>query len=601
MSFKAPKTTVSGIALTGAAVATPARLAGDALGKAGSRDTLAQLSSAMNELKALAIQPMLQRAVDAINAEDFTTAETWIQQALERDERSGFGWYLLAITRERASDFASSVKAYEAALALIPEHAEVANDLGRLAFRMGMKVQAEKLFRHFLARHPGHPEAINNLGCALRDQRRFDDAIALLKPALGERPRNVQLWNTLGTVVAEQGDYPNAEIFFQESLRLDPDFYKSRYNLGNARLALGDSEGALEACEAALTRVPPGHERQMMRLARSTILIALGRIGEGWDEYESRLDPQFAETTHFLFERPRWEPGADLAGKSLLVCAEQGLGDEILFANVLPDVIERLGPEGRLTLAVEPRLVTLFQRSFPQVRVCAHATHDVGGHTLRHAPAIQEELETFDLWTPIASLLREFRRSVEDFPAQVGYITPDPDRVAYWKQVLDEQAPAGPKVGLLWKSAVDKDARHRFFSPFEGWKPVLSVEGACFVNLQYGDCAAELAQAERDLGVRIWTPPGIDLKQDLDDIAALCAAMDLVVGFSNATLNIAAAAGTPTWLISVPGAWPRLGTDRYPWYPQVRTFTLAMFGQWDPIMAAVGEALAGYVRARARA
>jgi hypothetical protein len=127
---------------------------------------------------------------------------------------------------------------------------------------------------------------------------------------------------------------------------------------------------------------------------------------------------------------------------------------------------------------------------------------------------------------------------------------------------------------------------------------VLRAKGACFVNLQYGDCAEEIAQAERELGVRIWTPPGIDLKQDLDDVAALCCALDLVIGFSNATLNIAAACGAPAWLISLPWAWTLLGTARYPWYPQVRTFTTMALGNWGPVMETVGEAVEAFIAER---
>src|SRR4051794_36555854 len=177
MPAQAPQSAASALALETAARPSPARLSAGGVGEAGSPQALAQLATAIAELKAIAVQPMLQRAVDCIRAEDFATAETWVQKALEKDERNGFGWYLLAITRERAGDFAFSVTCYEAALRLIPEHREVANDLGRLAFRMDMKVQAEKLFRHFLAAYPDHPEAVNNLGCALRDQRRFDEAI----------------------------------------------------------------------------------------------------------------------------------------------------------------------------------------------------------------------------------------------------------------------------------------------------------------------------------------------------------------------------------------------------------------------------------------
>jgi Tfp pilus assembly protein PilF len=595
MSRQALPSATSAHALQTAAP-TPAKLTADSLGRSGSSDALTKLNGAISELKALSAAPMLQRAVEAIRAEDAKTACDWALKALEQDEHSGFGWYLLAIALERAGDFASSIQAYESALKLLPDHAEISNDLGRLAFRLGMTPQAESLFRHFLARYPEHPEGSNNLACAVRDQDRHSEAVDILRPAIVKSPEIAMLWNTMGTVVASQGDFNNALVFFKEALRLDPHFPKARYNLGNAKLLLGDAEGAIVDCEAAMTGVLAEDERQMMRLARSTILMALGRIGEGWDEYEARLHPQFNERTQFAFDGPRWEPGCDIEGKTLLVVGEQGLGDEVLFANLLSDVIDRLGPAGRLILAVETRLVPLFQRAFPMAEVGAHATYVVGGRLTRVIP-FAEDIPQIDLWTPLGSLLREFRRSLEAFPARDAYLIPDPARVAHWREVL-QGAPAGPKVGLLWKSAVSKDSRHRYFSPFETWAPVLAQKGVTFVNLQYGDCAEELATAKRDFGVEIWSPPGIDLKQDLDDVAALSCAMDLIVGFSNATLNIAAACGVPNFLISTPGAWPRLGTVTYPWYPKTRVFLPPAFGEWDPVLAEVAEALGAFVAER---
>jgi Tfp pilus assembly protein PilF len=575
-------------ALAAAEPPAPARRIADELGQAGSKDALERLTAAMEEIRALAVAPMIQRAVDAIHAEDAAGATEWALKALERDERNGFGWYVLAIARERAGDFATSVTAYETALRLIPDHAEVANDLGRLAFRMGMREQAEKLFRHFLARYPDHPEGANNLACAIRDQMRFDEAIAILKPAILKTPTHAMLWNTMGTVVAEQGDFATAKIFFEEALRLKPDFPKARYNLGNCLLMLNEPAAALECCDAAIAEVKAEDERQMMRLSRSTILLCQGRLGEGWDEYEARSHPQFADITHFLVDRPRWTPGSEIAGKTLLVVGEQGLGDEILFANMLPDVIEALGPDGRLIVAVERRLVNMFRRGFPGVEVLPHATGALGHRPARHVPAL--DLSTVDLWTPIASLLRVFRRRLEDYPDRVGFLAADPQRAADWRDRL--AALPGLKVGLLWKSGITRNARHRYFANFEAWGPALRQPGVSFVNLQYGDCAAELETARAEFGVDIWSPPGVDLKQDLDEVAALCSAMDLVIGFSNATFNIAAACGAPSWLITVPGAWARLGlNDRYLWYPQVRAFALEEYGDWRPVMGRVAEAL----------
>jgi tetratricopeptide (TPR) repeat protein len=498
-------------------------------------------------------------------------------------------WYVLAVARERAGDFTSSLKAYQCALALLPDQSEVANDLGRLAFRMGMKDVAEQLFRRFLETHPDSTEAANNLACAVRDQGRSADAIDVLRAAIARNPADPLLWNTLGTVVCEQGDMPSAITFYEEAMRLDPAFAKARYNRGNARLALGDLGAALDDCAAAMALAPAEDDRLMMQLARSTINIAQGRLGEGWDDYEARLNPQFAGATLFLIDAPLWTPGTPLAGKTFVLMGEQGLGDEVLFGNMIPDLLDAVGPDGRLVLAVEPRLVTLFQRSFPSAEVVGHATYAVQGRTYRGAPALDGRKD-LDLWAPMASPLRHFRRDLAAFPTQGGYLTPDPDRVAHWRQTLAD-APAGLKVGVLWKSMKLDAGRQRYYSPFQLWAPVLRTPGATFVNIQYGDCAAELAWAERELGVGLWTPPGIDLKNDLDDIAALTSALDLTLGFANATSNIAAACGAPTWIVSVPGAWTRLGTDRMPWYPHARIFLPPAFGRWEETMAEVAGAL----------
>jgi Tfp pilus assembly protein PilF len=589
-------TATSAMALQTAAAPIPAQLGSDLIGEAGSADNLAKLNAAVSELKALAIAPLLQRAIDEIRAENPKAAYDWAMKALEQDEHSGVGWYLLAIALERAGDFASSIRAYEAALKLLPDHSDVACDLGRLALRLGMKPQAEDLFRRFLARYPDDPEAANNLVCAIRDQGRHDEAIETLRPAIQKLPDNPMLWNTMGTIVADQGDFANARVFYEEALRLQPSFAKARHNLANVMLMQGDIDQALAQNDISMAEVKAEDDRQMIRLARSSMLLCAGRIAEGWDEYESRVHPQFSARTAFAIDRRRWEPGDDLAGKSFLVVGEQGLGDEILFANVLPDVLERLGSKGKLTIAVEPRLVPLFQRGFPTARVEPHATYHVGARPNRMIPFLETD-DTIELWSPMASLLREFRTTVEAFPARRSFLAADPERVAHWREVL-ATAPAGCKVGLLWKSAITRDSRHRFYSPFSAWAPVLAQKGVTFVNLQYGDCAEELAAAKRDFGVEIWSPPGIDLKQDLDDVAALCGAMDLVVGFANATLNIAAACGVPNFLISVPGAWTRLGTLTSPWYPATRVFLPPGYGQWDAVMAEVAEAVGEFAKER---
>ena len=562
------------------------------VGEAGSHQALGRLHAALSELKLLAVRPHLQRAIAALQAEQPQAAAEAALKALEHDERCGHAWWLLGIARDKVGDLKAALQCYEAAIQLLPEQDELANDLGRLAFRLGLKPMAEALFAKFLAAHPDSVDAANNLACALRDQFRHDQAIEILRGAIHAQPNNGMLWNTLGTVLSEQGEFETATTFFSEALRCDETLFRARYNRGNAKLALGDAADALIDCDAALGQVRLDEERAMMQLARSTLLLNLGRVGEGWDAYEARFDPAYADLTHFMIERPRWRPDDELAGRTLLVMGEQGLGDEVLFANLLPDVLEALGPDGRLLLAVEHRLVPLFQRSLPTAAVGPHATWTVDARTYRAAPFVADPQEV-DLWTPFGSLLRRFRRSVEAYPDRRAFLTPDPERVRHWRGVLD-QLGSGPKVGLLWKSLKVDTARARFYSPFEAWAPVLATPGAVFVNLQYGDCDAEIAAARAQLGVEIVQPPGIDLKDHLDEVAALCTALDLIIGPANATSNIAAACGVESWLISTPGAWTKLGTDRYPWYPAVRVFDPPGYNRWEPVMAEVAEALASW-------
>jgi len=561
----------------------------DVLGDSGSGSVLAKLETALTDLKAIQVAPFLNRALDALRRDDAAGAGDWAIKALEKDERSGLGWQILGIAREKAGDFGSALQCFESALALLPDGNELANDIGRLAYRLGMNDVAAKLFAHFWTLHPELPDGGNNLACVLREEHRFDEAIEALKATLAHHPENPLLWNSLGSVVRDQGDAATSIVFFDETLRLDARFAKARYNRANAKLVLGDIDGALHDVDAALATSVDPSELAMMRMARSTILLCLGRIGEGWDQYEVRFEPEFSAVTHFMIDRPRWNPDDDLAGKSLLIMGEQGLGDEALFANLVPDVLEALGPDGKLSIAVEPRLVSLFQRSFPTATVGTHATYDINMHKVRGAPFVDQP--GLDYWTPIGTPLRKFRRTLDAYPAKGGYLKPDPGRVAHWREVL-KTAPSGPRVGLLWKSMSLQGSRRLNFSPFDAWAPVLKTPGISFINLQYGDCDTELAMARKEFGVDIWTPPGIDLKQDLDDLAALCCAHDLILGFSNATTSLAGAAGAPLWLIAAAGAWTSVGSDRYPWYPQARLYKQPYSGEWPVVMQQVADDLA---------
>ena len=560
-----------------------------AAGDAASTEALARLDRQTNEVRNQETARLLARSIHAMQTRDFAKGEKLALKALKRDDKLGVAWHVLGIAREKIGDFAGSMRCYEAALKLLPDHGGVAGDLGRLAFRMDMPEIAAKFFMHYLIARPGDLEGVNNLACALRDLNRCQEAVDVLRPAISDNPEQALLWNTLGTVICSLGDGRTALTFFDEAVRLAPQFGKAYHNRAAAKLDLGDVEGALVDCDLAISVAESAEDLATMQFGRATILLALGRVEEGWKTYEARFSDDLVEAPRFTIEAPRWRPGMTLAGKSLMICAEQGLGDEVMIANLLPDVIEALGPDGKLTLAVERRLVSLFKRSFPKAEVFPHKTVSYEGRVYRGAPEI-EDWSGVDFWAPMGALLEIFRPSVAAFPDRPNFLEADPARVEHWRRAL-ESAPAGPKVGLLWKSLKLNGERARQFSPFMLWRPVFEVPGLTFVNLQYGDCGEEIALAKEQFGVDIWQPPGIDLKMDLDDVAALCCAMDMIVGFSNATTNLGGACGAPIWMLTGASSWTRLGARNYPWYPQTRCFITPDYNDWNPTMQEVGAAL----------
>ncbi|PIB92221.1 tetratricopeptide repeat protein [Caulobacter sp. FWC2] len=559
-----------------------------AMGDSASADALERLKRSAQEIKTAENGKIVGQAIEAVHKQDFAKAEKLAMKLLKKDEQLGLGWHILAIAREKQGDFASSLKCYEAALTLLTDHSSVAGDLGRLAFRMNMFEFAAKFFAHFRLARPDDVEAANNLACALRELNRENEAIEVLKAVLRIHPEAPGLWNTLGTILCNVGDPGGSLVFFDEALRLAPRHSKTLHNRAYAKADLGDIAGALIDGEAAMKESKDPADLVVMEFARATLLLALGRIAEGWQAYEARFSPEIADAPLFHIPAARWS-GEDLKGKTLLIVAEQGLGDEVMFSNMLPDILDWLGPDGRLTLVVEHRLKPLLERSFPGVEVSSHRTMKYEGRVYRTAPYI-EDWERFDCWAALGDFLRPLRNTVEAFPHRKSFLSPDPERVAYWKAELDKLGPS-PKIGLLWKSLSLKGDRARQFSPFQLWEPVLKTPGVTLINLQYGDCEEEIALAKEQFGVEIWQPPGIDLKQDLDELTALCCAVDLIIGFSNATTNLAGAAGAPIWMLTAPAVWTKLGTDAYPWYPQARVFSPPELGQWAPVMAEVAQAL----------
>jgi tetratricopeptide (TPR) repeat protein len=500
-----------------------------------------------------------------------------------------------AIALERDRDLTGALDAYETALRWAPNDPDILARLAALAGRLEMHDAAARLWEQVSLLDPERLEALEGRARAWRELGLYEAAIALLRQALVGHPQEAQLWNGLGVTLMQAGRAGEAITFLDEAARLDPRPTAAVYNRGGARFDLGDLEGAEADFAQALRRAREPGEAAAIRFAAAALSLARGDLAAGWDAYETRHSPHLPSAVMFDGSGRRWAPGAALAGKHLLLIGEQGLGDEIMFANLIPDVLRALGPDGRLSLAVEPRLVDLFARSFPAAEVSAHVT-EVGRPRLRRSAPGLDPRRPADLWAPAASMTRALRRSVADFPAEAGYLRPDPAKVAHWRAWLGEGPPA---VGLSWRSGKMLGDRRRQYPSALAWGPVLETPGVRFVNVQYGECAAELAAFRAGCGCEILEPPGLDIRDDIDGLAALCAALDLTLCVANATGALAGACGLPAVLLSPPAAWPRLGTETLPWYPRARLLTAPAFDAWAPTMAQAAALVADLAHASA--
>jgi Tfp pilus assembly protein PilF len=535
-----------------------------------------------------AIRKLLRKALEAYKVDDYAGCCALALKALELGADHPQANHVMAVALERVGELSKAVRFYERALELDPSDSEIYYNLGLVAWRLNMFPAAERLFRLYIERVPGKAEGYNNLGGILRDQGRYDDAIDVLRGALFRMPEEPQLWNSLGTVVMETGNFAECQTFFEEALRLKPDFGRAFHNLGYLFNHIGPYDRALEFYDRALAVALAPEDRAECEHARAICLLQLGQLAEGFSQWHVRTEFRFRAAPVYGFHLPLWSDES-LDGKKILLVAEQGLGDEIMFANAVPDIVAEVGDNGRALIACAPRLVPLFARSFPRAIVGPYQDGKHNGRLLRTVPWL-DRAGRVDHWAPFGSLLRYRRATIEDFAGKTPLLTADPARVAHWHGRLAELGP-GPYVGISWKSLVMAGKRAKFYTPIQHWAPVLRAAGITFVNLQYGDCAADIAEAKSRFGVTIHNFADLDVKNKLDDNAALCAALDLVISSPNAAAQIAGSVGTEVWFIAIAAAWPQLGTDHVPWYPKTRVFAPKVFGDFADGLAKAAAAL----------
>ncbi len=462
-----------------------------------------------------------------------------------------------------------------------PKNARALDQLGTLARETGRSELALELLAQAVEIDPGNPFYWFSYSVSLNMAKRSEEAIQALKRALRLHPNFPEAHLNLGALFERLGRYEEAEPYCRQAVELDHESASAHYNLANVLLHTARLEDAWRSYDRTL-ELDPDHPRAHWN--RGLGLLLTGNFQEGWQEYEWREAAEQVRLDHYPV--PPWD-GLPLAGKTILAHAEQGVGDEVMFGSCLPDLI---GIARHVVITCDPRLAALFARSFPTATV----------HAVERAKSGQ--------WTPprnidwrvtIGSLPKYLRPNWESFPRQERFLVPAAARVAHWRRRY-EALGTGARIGISWRAGGVASEQRRRTTSLDLWRPLFEVPGVHFVNLQYGDCRDEIADAQNRLGVQIHDWDDADPTADLDDFAAQVAALDLVISVGNTTIHVAGALGVETWVLlpAVPGWRYLLTGEEMPWYRTVRLARHTTSGGWPALFAETADRLGRWMRER---
>ena len=465
------------------------------------------------------------------------------QGAIDRDPRNPHAWHNLGITAMRAGDAARGLEHIQRAIDIKP-------DLGI---------------------------AHSNFALACRDAERLDKGLEHARQAVELKPSSARCRVILADLLTDAGDLDHARVALDEAVARDPQDASIGIAAGKLYAAWGRHDEAEGALRQVLSNSPDNPEASA---GLGQLRLLKHDFEAGWDLYEARRRTETSPKRKFLADEWR---GESLEGKTLLVHAEQGLGDIVFFCGCLADLIPRAG---HVVLETYPRLAGLLQRSFPQATVVGRDIRDPDDRWLESVPAP-------DFHIPIGSLPRWLRRRPEDFRPHEGYLAAEASRVEGFRQRL-QQVFRGPSVGIAWRGGLARTARLQRSVGLEDMLTALAPLGVHVVNLQHGDVADELVRARAATGVPVSHWP--ESLVDQDDAAALTCALDGVISVCQTQAHLTGALGRPGCVLV-----PRHPNWRYglsgptvPWYPSLTMLRQVARDRWDEPL----DAAASWVRGR---
>ena len=454
------------------------------------------------------------------------------QQALHWRPDSAETHYNLANALHDLRQYALAAESYERAVQLKPNYQKALNNLGNCYMDLDRHAEAVECYRQVLQASPGYAKGHTNLGNALRQLGRLDESVAASRRALELEPDNAEAHNNLAAALLDQGHMQQALAEFDEAIRLRPEYAEARMNRGMAWLQKGEYQ-------------------------------------RGWEDYEWRWQSKAFVPRGFV--QPLWD-GSPLEGRTILLHAEQGLGDTIQALRYVPEVKRR---GGSVLLECSPALHPLLQEQHGADRLLAF-----GG-----------ELRPFDVHAPLLSLPLVLGLPEPGQLRNVPYLRAKPELMEHWRGRL--AAIPGFKVGINWQGNPKHPSDRLRSLPLAQLAPLAEIPGVRLISLQK-NAGVEQLQALPDPSIVL------DLGSQLDndsgpfmDTAAVMSCLDLIITVDTAICHLAGALGAPVWvLLSTARDWRWLmHSPTSDWYPTMRLFRQREAGQWAPVLAEVKQAL----------
>jgi tetratricopeptide (TPR) repeat protein len=472
--------------------------------------------------------------------------------------------------------FEEALVSCECALELQPDFAEAHCNRANALHKLRRLDEAAAGYDRALSLKPNYAEAYSNKGTVLHDLHRFEEELENYNCALALRPDFAEALSNRGNALQELKRFDEALKDYEHAISLRPNFAEAYSNRGNALRELNRFEDALASFDHAIALQPDLPEAYFNS---AICLLLTGDLDRGWQRYEWRWQTDQLKSERRNFLQPQWTGSGEIAGKTILLHAEQGLGDTLQFCRYAPLVAAR---GGRVILEVQKPLVTLMRTLAGDTGIIAKG----------------DPLPAFDLHCPLLSLPFALNTAPNTIPGRTPYLSSDPTKRNAWLARLGP--PDKFRLGLVWAGDPRKQLpnahlidRQRSVS-FDMLAPLFDIDNCEFVSLQKGaDAVAQLQASPLRRRVIDWS----DDFNDFSDTAALIDNLDLVIAVDTSVAHLAGALGKPLWLLNRYNTCWRwlLDRDDSPWYPGLRQFRQDATRTWDPVIGHVAAALRDYV------